>query len=145
MQGRLIVMSARGASRDLFITDPQAPRWVSESVRIRENFPQFVLKSARGSNQVTAVEGVLTNEGREYGVRIEIPENYPYVMPKIRPYGWDPGGSPHRYTNGVLCVMNPPEWRPVYSISYLIAKTAVWIAKWKEWDYTGRWPGHQDD
>ncbi|MHA1390363.1 MAG: ubiquitin-conjugating enzyme E2 variant [Candidatus Thorarchaeota archaeon] len=139
-------MSARGGSRALFIdSSSSTPRWTLEFSKIKENFPQFELKSSRGSDRVTAVEGVLTNDGRRYGIRIEIPQDYPYVIPKIVPQGWDPGGSPHRYNDGTLCVMNPPEWGKAYSIAYMIAKSAVWIAKWKKWNQTGYWPGHQDD
>jgi hypothetical protein len=143
-------MSGRGGTADLFITDNQVlrgakPRWVAESDKIRGNFPQFVLKSRRGTDSISAVEGTILNRGRDYEVRIEIPSDYPYQIPRILPLGWNPGNSPHRYSDGSLCVMDSSEWGHSYTIAYLIAKTAVWVAKWNRWRETGYWPGHQDD
>lgn len=140
-------MSGRGGSATLFMLpgDRRKPRWRAEYEKIQENFPDFQFKSRRGTDRISAVEGILSNRGVRYGVRIEVSSDYPYNIPKIVPHGWSPGNSPHIYSDGSLCVMMPSEWSSNYTISYLIAKTAIWIAKWNEYKMSGRWPGHALD
>lgn len=136
-------MGMRGAMRCLLFLedDLTKPRWRVEFEKVRDNFPAFRFRGNASAGEVTAVEGSIQNQGRGYGIRIEIPDTYPYTIPRILPSGWNPQNCPHIYGDGSLCVMMSHEWSEHYSIAYLIAKAAVWIGKWAKWKETGTWPG----
>ena len=138
-----------GASRDLLIlgSDLNRPRWRIEFEKVSAYCKGFRFKSRtrRGEKVIDSVEGTFTIAGRRYGLRVKIPENYPYVMPSVYPMGWDPSGAPHRYGGGALCLMQPSQWSEVYSIALVIKKAQYWVHKYNHWNRTGRWPGKSQD
>ena len=125
--------------------DLSRPRMAVESEKIKRYFPDFAFKGSKGT--VTSVEGYLkTADGNYYYVKIEVPEDYPYTMPRIKlPETAIDSACPHRYSSGNLCVMKPEQWSSSYSLAFMVAKAAIWINKYDVWKRTGRWAGKQQE
>jgi ubiquitin-protein ligase len=123
-------------------SDPSL-RMYYEQTKLHSAFPQFSLRAA-GSN-ITAAEGRLqTNAGRSYGIRVELPTGYPFSMPSVRPLGWSPeSGTGHVYNSNTLCVMRESQWRPTFTIAFMVAKAAIWVNKYEVWRTDRVWPGAQ--
>jgi hypothetical protein len=115
-------------------------RWVIEQERLRK-FPAFKFLAVGG--KITSVEGAVDTQcGNTYGLRIVL-DNYPFAMPKIFPKGWDPHiFCPHRYNDGSLCIMKASQWTRQYTVSLVVAKASIWLAKYEIWKRNGHsWPG----
>ncbi len=107
-------------------------------------FPEWRLVARAG--RITAATGGLQPRpgGQRYPMRIEIPDSYPYAMPSVLTNGWTPqAGTPHRYGENRLCVMRASQWTSTFTIAFMVAKTALWLAKYEVWCKTSRWPGNQ--
>ena len=116
-------------------------RWYHEQQKLRL-FPAFALLRS-GNGTISAAEGALdTQYNNTYGIRITL-SNYPYALPKIYPKGWDVHPlSPHKFSDGSLCVMRSNQWRKHFAIALIIAKTAIWLNKYELWKRNGHhWPG----
>jgi|ERR1041385_3687594 hypothetical protein len=78
-----------------------------------------------------------------YTLRILFPDTYPNVMPSV--YVSKPAiktTAPHRYKDGNLCYLHPRMWNPgLHSLTFVIGRTAKWLAKYEVWQSTGSWPG----
>jgi ubiquitin-protein ligase len=124
--------------------DLSRPRLVVERDKLAHFFPGF--KFYGSSNKVNSIQGTITTSyGNAYRVKIDVPDNYPYVMPQI----WLPGTvidplCPHRYTGGDICVMKSSQWSATLSLASLVTKAAVWLNKYDKWlrDGRRRWPGN---
>lgn len=139
-------MSEVLVNRGLVMTaeDRGLDRFYVEQRKLRTYFPQFSLTGSRGS--VTGAQGWLeTNSKKRYQVRIALPTDYPHSMPAVYPVGWTPGGAPHQYAGGSLCLMMSGQWHSHWTLAYVVVKTAVWLNKFEVWQRTGRWPGRQQD
>lgn len=138
-----------GASRELLImgADLNRPRWRVEYEKVAELCSGFSFKSKviGGKEVVDRVEGSFTIGSRSYGLSIKIPRRYPYEIPKVYPMGWNPAGSPHRYSGGDLCLMRPDQWSETYSLVFVIKKAQYWVHKYIQWRKSGRWPGRSQD
>ena len=138
-----------GVSRDLLImgADLNRPRWRVEFEKVGTHCKGFRFKSkVRGGKRVVdRVEGFFAIKGKRYGLRVKIPENYPYEMPIVYPMGWNPIGAPHRYAEGALCLMQPSQWSEIYSLALVIKKAQYWVHKFIQWKRTGWWPGKSQD
>ncbi len=118
------------------------PRWVVEEAKRKASFPAFEFAGKDGC--VTAVVGFLTPSGqRRYGIRVEVPEAYPYACPTVRTAGWSVGSNtPHTYSRTHLCILREAQWRSTYTIAFVLAKTALWLGKYEAWMETNVWPGN---
>lgn len=128
----------------LTVAEAQADnRWYYEQERLR-NFPAFRLLSRNGT--ITAAEGAIdTQKGNTYGIRIDL-TNFPYALPKIFPKdGWSVHPAViHKYVDGSLCIMRSAQWRTIFSVAFVIAKTSIWLAKYEIWKRNGHtWPGRE--
>ena len=119
------------------------PRMRVEFEKLNEYWPTFKMKGQDG--KVTAVEGAFIINGTHYGIRVEIPDNYPYSIPIVYPVGWNPVGAPHRYHGGDLCLMKKSQWSATYSISLILKKAAKWVNKYLSWKVDKEWPGLSQD
>ena len=120
-------------------------RWAVEQAKLRRYFPSFHLVR-NDTGRVCACVGFLTPRTTRYGVRVEIPRGYPYEMPALHAAGWSPAtGTPHRYSDGNLCVMKPDQWSANYTLAFFVAKAALWLNKYEVWLDTGKWPGNDQD
>jgi len=115
----------------------------AEKEKMAAHFPSINFFGANG--RITSVQGFLrTNYGNSYYVRIEIPEYYPFVMPKISlPYYNIEPDCPHKFVNNDICVMRSEQWSQALSLAFIVAKTAIWLNKYDTWVRNGkaRWPG----
>jgi len=114
-----------------------------EQEKLARFFPGIKLYGSNG--RVTSAQGHLsTSYGNSYYISIEIGENYPYDLPRIRlPRTTVAAGCPHVYQNGNICVMKSEQWSTSLSLAFLVAKTAIWLNKYDKWILSGRtrWPG----
>jgi hypothetical protein len=129
---------------DLTLTpfEMRSNRWYYEREKLR-HFPSFNLIGRGG--EITGAEGTIDTQcTNTYAIRIEI-SNYPYSLPKIWPEDWNPHFlAPHRFSDGSLCVMRSAQWQAHFTIALVVAKTAVWLAKYELWKRNGHsWPGLQ--
>jgi hypothetical protein len=118
----------------------QLNRWWYEQQKLRM-FPAFSFLSGGGT--IVAAEGALdTQYNNTYELRIEL-NNYPFMLPKIRPKGWAIHPSaPHRFSDGSICVMRSDQWRRHFTVALVIAKAAIWLGKYEIWKRNGHyWPG----
>ncbi len=134
------------ADRNLLLTVAEAQsehRWYYEQVRLG-SFPAFSL--LRRDGVIVAAEGAIdTQNNNTYGIRIDL-TNFPYALPKPFPRGWALHPDvPHKYNDGSLCIMRSAQWRTNFTIAFVVAKTAIWLAKYEIWKRNGHvWPGkHQ--
>jgi hypothetical protein len=131
------------ASDTLTLTTTEAQstnRWLFEKQRL-SIFPSFYLVGANGT--VTAVHGALdTQNGNTYALRIEL-QRYPFALPAVYPADWTiHPQSPHKYNTGAICIMRSDQWRQHFTVALVVAKTAVWLAKYEIWKRNGHiWPG----
>jgi len=117
------------------------PRWPLEQEKLSQ-FPSFELFADRG--RVTQAQGFLRPSGlRWYAVSVEVPEAYPYSMPEVRLPGCELAGAPHCYSGGRLCLMRSGQWSSNFTLAFVVAKTAIWIAKLEVWRDSGVWPGNE--
>lgn len=125
----------------LSTADAQSPhRWFYEKQRLA-TFPSFCFVGANG--KVTAARGTLdTQNGNTYALRIELPR-YPFALPSVYPSDWTiHPESPHKYNNGTICIMRSDQWRQHFTVALVIAKAAIWLAKYEIWKRNGHvWPG----
>lgn len=115
--------------------------WV-EHRKLTRHFPRFRLVRTRAGDVVAAEGTLCTDSGREYGVRILLPADYPYSLPKVEPVGWVARG-PHVYAHDSLCLLRARQWTPDMTLAFLVSKTAMWLAKYEVWQRTGIWPGRE--
>ena len=116
-------------------------RWYYERERLR-NFPAFELLAR--NEIITASEGAIdTQYGNSWGIRIELPARYPFSLPTVHPRGWSIHPSVlHQYRDGSICIMRSDQWKKHFTIALVVAKTAVWLAKYEMWKRNGHyWPG----
>lgn len=119
------------------------PRMAVEREKLTKKFPQFDFYSHGSQDTVSHIKGILTTKrGTLYIVQVNIPAGYPYHLPKITLPGhaFTPR-CPHLYNDGSLCLMMNDQWTSTLSLSFVIAKTAVWLDKYEYWDNFGVWPG----
>lgn len=118
-------------------------RWAYEQQKLRL-FPAFTFLGNAGT--IVAAEGAVeTQNGNSYALRIEL-NNYPFSLPKIRPKpgsGWAIHPSaPHQFNDGTMCIMRSDQWRRHFTVALVIAKAAIWLAKYEIWKRNGHfWPG----
>ncbi|MBN2230000.1 MAG: hypothetical protein JW779_10480 [Candidatus Thorarchaeota archaeon] len=138
-----------GVSREILImgADLNRPRMRVEYERVSQFCKGFSFKkkTLAGKEVLDRVEGYFTIEGRRFGLRIMIPKNYPYEIPRVFPLGWRPQGAPHQYCGGDLCLMRPEQWNEIYSLAFVIKKAQYWVHKYLKWRMTGKWPGRSQD
>jgi hypothetical protein len=115
-------------------------RWAFEQQKLRL-FRDFHLLGS--GTDITAAEGLLTTQyGNSYRIRIEL-NSYPYSLPKVRPKDWTiHPSSPHKFSDGSICIMRSEQWRKNFTVALVVAKTAVWLGKYEIWKRNGHyWPG----
>lgn len=133
------------ADKNLLLTVDEAQsdsRWYHEQQRLR-TFPAFRLLNLNGA--ITAAEGAIdTQNGNTYGIRIDL-TNFPYALPKPFPKGWTAHPAvPHKFADGSLCIMRAAQWRTQFTVAFVVAKTAIWLAKYEVWKRNGNvWPGRE--
>lgn len=124
-------------------SDISRPRMTVEKEKMARKFPKFKFYGHGG--KITSVQGYLkTNYGKYYYVRIEIPDRYPYVMPRIfLPNETIDKSCRHVFTEGNICVMKSEQWSSTLSLAFIVGKTAVWLNKYDTWKRGGMelWPG----
>lgn len=128
--------------RKLLIEDGNASRRLyNEQRTMAENFRQFSFLQSR-QGEVYVAGGLRTNAGNVYQVKIELPGDYPHSIPVIFPVGWK-AKCPHIYNAGNLCIMRPDQWRPIFSLAFVVSKTALWLNKYDVYRSKGYWPGNE--
>jgi len=138
-------MTDMAASRTLIFMDDDLsrPRMAVENEKMKRAFPGMRFYGTDGN--ITSVQGYLkTSDGNSYYIKIEVPSNYPYVMPTVTlPNTTIAAGCPHRYNTGNLCIMKSEQWSSSYSLAFMVAKAALWINKYDIWKRKGSWPGKE--
>jgi len=138
-------MAGFEANRDIIFTgaDLVRSRMAVEQEKLARFFPGVKLYASNG--RVTSAQGYLsTSYGSSYYISIDIGQNYPYELPRIRlPYATIGTGCPHIYKDGSICVMKSEQWSTSLSLAFIVAKTAIWLNKYDNWLLSGRkrWPG----
>lgn len=127
---KLLIIDATGGRR-MFV----------EQQKLGENFPQFGLYK-KSNDQLYAGGTLRTSVGNHYAVQVLLPADYPHSIPHIVPAGWEAHG-PHIYISGSLCIMKPEQWRPFYSLAFVVARTAMWCNKFDVFRAKGYWPGNE--
>ncbi len=135
-------------TKDLVVLPNEANqnRMRLEQEKITAHFPNWRLVASGG--KVVAAVGTLKPRpgGSTYRIRIDLPEGYPYELPAVHADGWTPRpDSPHRLGEKKLCVLRHDQWTSTLTIAFLIAKAAIWLAKYEVWCQTSRWPGNEQD
>ena len=128
---KLLIIGATGVRR-MFV----------EQQKLGEHFPQFGLYK-KNDDQLYARGTLRTSTGSNYPVQVILPADYPHSIPHIFAVGWDSSSSPHVYKSGNLCIMKPEQWRPFYSIAFVVARTAMWCNKFDVFRAKGYWPGNE--
>jgi hypothetical protein len=60
----------------------------------------------------------------------------------VRPKDWAVrADAPHYFNDGSICIMRLDQWRRIYTVALVVAKTAIWLGKYELWKREGRWPG----
>ncbi len=125
----------------LTITEAQSSnRWYYEREKLRV-FPAFELLGVGG--RVSAAQGAIDSQkGNTYGIRIEL-TGFPNALPTVVPIGWAPHPSVrHKFADGSLCIMRSAQWRTHFTVALVVAKTAIWLAKYEIWKRNNHhWPG----
>jgi len=115
-------------------------RWYYEKQRL-EYFPSFHLLGSNGN--IAAAQGTLdTQYGNTYAIRVDL-LHYPFSLPSVRPKDWTIHPSaPHKFSSGEICIMRSVQWRTYFTVALVVAKTAIWLAKYELWKRNGHvWPG----
>lgn len=120
------------------------PRFVVEQEKLQRKFPNRFNFYGR-NDHIASVQGTLrTNSYSTFQVCISIPDTYPTAIPTVTvPSEPFPSGTPHRYSDGSICLMRSEQWSQVFSLAFLVAKTAVWLHKYEAWKRTGEWKGRE--
>jgi ubiquitin-protein ligase len=128
--------------RKLLIEDGnRSRRLYNEQQKLAENFRQFSFLRDRDGG-VYVVGALRTNKGRVYQIKIVLPADYPHSIPVIIPVGWK-ADCEHVYKAGNLCIMRPDQWRPIFSLAFVVAKVALWLNKYDVYRAKGYWPGNE--
>lgn len=87
-------------------------------------------------------EDISNNFGTEFTISIEVPEGYPYKMPRVLvTYSEiDLPKSKHRYKDGSLCLLHPSEYHSVMSILDFRNMASAWCWAVEVYQNTGEWP-----
>ena len=86
----------------------------------------------------------LQTAGGIYVLSIKFPDTYPNEMPRVFVDAPAIVNAPHRYNAGNLCYLHPSMWNPgAHNLTFVIARTAKWLAKYEVWRLKGKWPGAQ--
>lgn len=105
-------MKSFQVSRDLIFADSDysRPRMAVESEKLKRHFPAISLYAT--DNTITSAQGYLhTAEGNWHYIRVDIPSDYPYTLPKLSlPMETIDSSCPHKYESGNICVMKPEQW-----------------------------------
>jgi hypothetical protein len=114
----------------------------NEFFSARQQFPNLELYQDY-SGQLYIKAALQTTNSCIYIVTIQIPTNYPNVMPEV--YVIKPIislYSPHKYVKGNICYIHPSLWNPgKHNLMYVVARIAKWLNKYEVWKVTTRWPG----
>ena len=77
-----------------------------------------------------------------YTLDVSFPESYPNAMPEVHVRRPALESSPHRYMNNRICYLHPRMWNPGrHDLTFVIKRTAKWLAKYEVYRQTGHWPG----
>jgi ubiquitin-protein ligase len=77
-----------------------------------------------------------------YIVSIYFPDNYPNELPRVYVNKPALDWAPHRYKDGNICYLHPNMWNPgIHNLSFVIQRTAKWLAKYEIWRWKRTWPG----
>ena len=125
----------------LTIAESQAPnRWLFEREKLRL-FRTFSFVGSGGT--IAGAEGTLSTQfGNTYAIRIGL-KNYPFEKPTVRPKDWTihPNAPHHFLDDGSICIMRADQWRRIYTVALVVAKTALWLGKYEIWKREQYWPG----
>jgi hypothetical protein len=122
--------------------DASGDRLYLEQQKLDHYFPQFSFAQSRTSGYLSVVGFLRTNAGRNYSLKIVLPSDYPHGIPAIFPQGWT-AKCPHIYPPGNLCIMKSEQWRPFYTIAFVVAKSGIWLNKYDVYQRTHTWPGNE--
>lgn len=127
--------------------DLKKERVAVEARILRRYCPGFKLYANKkgGKRKPVKLVGDIKIRNRRYGLKVIIPDRYPYNMPRILPSGWKPSDAPHRYSDGSLCIMQSNQWNISYSLALVVKKATVWVHKYLKWKRTRQWPGRAQD
>jgi ubiquitin-protein ligase len=128
--------------RGLLILDAGQSRLYLEQEKLKKYYPQFQLKRSWFGDHLSFVGTLKTMAESKYKVRIALPEYFPDEIPSIEPVGWNAKG-PHVYASGNLCIMKQEQWRPFYSVAFIISRTAIWLNKFDVYTAKHYWPGNE--
>lgn len=79
---------------------------------------------------------------RVYTLAVSFPDAYPHAMPQVHVRRPALVPSPHRYPNDRICYLHPHMWNPGrHDLTFVIQRSAKWLAKYEVYQQTGRWPG----
>jgi len=114
---------------------------VREEIAAAQRYFDYVEGHPTGEGGVMALIALETSR-RVYTMSVRFPETYPNQMPQV--YARTPPllSSPHRYTDDRICYLHPTMWNPGrHDLTFVIQRTAKWLAKYEVFLQTGSWPG----
>ena len=118
-------------------------RWLVEKEKLYVSYRQFVFFGSDGV--VSTLRGRIRTTINKYGydVKVKIPKSYPLLIPEVTLVGQKIHQScPFAYGDNRLYLMRPSEWSPIFTLSFLLAKTTMWLKKFELWEANDHefWP-----
>ncbi len=106
-----------------------------------QQYFDYVEGHATAEGGVMALIALQTSR-RAYTLGVSFPESYPNDMPEVYVRGPALSSSPHTYSNNRICYLHPHMWNPGrHDLTFVIQRTAKWLAKYEVYRQTGKWPG----
>ena len=114
---------------------------IRREIAAAQQYFDFVESRATAQGGVMALTALQTAR-RIYTLAVFFPEAYPSSMPDVHVRTPPLSPSPHRYHNNRICYLHPYMWNPGrHDLTFVIKRTAKWLAKYEVYRQTGKWPG----
>ena len=114
---------------------------IRQEIAAAQRYFDYVEGHATTTGGVMALIALQTSK-RVYTLGVSFPEVYPNGMPEVHVRRPTLQPSPHRYSDDRICFLHPTMWNPGrHDLTFVITRTAKWLAKYEVYQQTGKWPG----
>ena len=114
---------------------------IRQDIAAAQRYFEFVEGHATATGGVMALIALQTSR-RVYTLGVSFPDAYPNGMPEVQVRRPALQSSPHRFLNDRICFLHPHMWNPGrHDLTFVIQRTAKWLAKYDVYQQTGKWPG----
>ena len=118
---------------------------IRRDIAAAQTYFNYVEGRATAAGSLMALIALQPNR-RVYTLGVSFPQSYPNAMPHVTVRQPTLEWSPHTYTNGQICYLHPHFWNPgQHDLTFVIQRTAKWLAKYEVYRQTGEWPGAELD